>query len=183
MITYKREVIKEEWNALIVTDSYKVLKVYYFDIHIGHIEKNNEEWFMWGKDGGEYVLGGLIQREVKESIERVIAELETAKSKEEILVIFNSSAVSDNLLQTLKEIRTPIQPSVEETFNKLIDSYIEVKDELLDYTSEYHDGMFYDIEGYCSVDVEDIDLDCLRLQVGHFKSLLVALKGIEYTYC
>ena len=37
---------------------------------------------------------------------------------------------------------------------KLLEEYFDLKDMLLDYTDEFHDAMFYDIQGY----YEEIDL-------------------------
>jgi hypothetical protein len=65
---------------------------------------------------------------------------------------------------------------------KLIDRYMELKDELLDFTEEYHDNMLWDVIGYCEEDEDDIDIDTLKKQVKAFEMMLEAHKLIEYMY-
>ena len=71
-------------------------------------------------------------------------------------------------------------------FDSLISRYSKVKDELLDFTSEFHDAMLFDISGYsqeASEDINDIDIESLRVQVTSFEAMLSSYKNIEYTYC
>ena len=63
---------------------------------------------------------------------------------------------------------------------KLIDRYMDLKDELLEFTDEHHDNMLWDVMGYCEED--DIDIDTLKKQVKAFEMMLEAHKLIEYTY-
>lgn len=61
-----------------------------------------------------------------------------------------------------------------------LEKYSQLKDELLEFTEEYHDSMYFDIEGY----YEDSFVDMVELenQVKAFEMLLEALKKIKYTY-
>ena len=70
---------------------------------------------------------------------------------------------------------------------KLLRKYSEIKDDLLDYTDEYHDGMLYDIRGYRyelhdGYEFSDDEIKVLETQVRAFKSILKALKSINYIY-
>jgi hypothetical protein len=66
-------------------------------------------------------------------------------------------------------------------FKALLKRYSEIKDELLDFTEEHHDGMLFDIEGYR--DTFDIDeLKTLEKQVQAFEMMLTAYKSINYIY-
>ncbi len=72
---------------------------------------------------------------------------------------------------------------------KLLEEYFDLKDMLLDYTDEFHDAMFYDIQGYYEeIDFSDEE-DCeyyakvLTKQVNAFKSILEGYKQIDYTFC
>ena len=64
---------------------------------------------------------------------------------------------------------------------KLIIEYINLRDELMDYTMEHFDAMSYDIDGYLYDDENDIEV--LKTQVKAFKKMLKAYKLINYTYC
>lgn len=69
----------------------------------------------------------------------------------------------------------------EQKFKTLLKRYSEIKDELLDYTEEHHDGMLFDIEGYWDTfDLDDID--DLEKQVQAFEMMLTAYKTINYIY-
>jgi|TARA_Y100000033_G_scaffold50920_1_gene62836 hypothetical protein len=65
---------------------------------------------------------------------------------------------------------------------KALERYRELKNELLEFTSEFHDAMYYDISGY---EYEELDEDCLndlRNQIEAFESILSGLKKIKYIY-
>ena len=64
---------------------------------------------------------------------------------------------------------------------QLIIQYINLRDELMDYTMEHFDAMSYDIDGYLYDDENDIEV--LKTQVKAFKKMLKAYKLINYTYC
>ena len=71
-------------------------------------------------------------------------------------------------------------------FNQLIGKYFELKDELLEFTEEFHDNMHWDIVGYgesAQEDIDDINMKELRMQVSRFQAILDLIKNIEYTYC
>jgi len=85
-------------------------------------------------------------------------------------------------------------------FNELIQRYLDVKDELLEYTEEFHDSMFWDAMGYsesAKEDIDDINMKELKEQVLFFENLLSSLVSgvesevieglqdlvVEYTYC
>jgi hypothetical protein len=66
-------------------------------------------------------------------------------------------------------------------FKALLKRYSTIKDELLDFTEEHHDGMLFDIEGYW--DTFDLDdLETLEKQVQAFEMMLTAYKSINYIY-
>ena len=71
-------------------------------------------------------------------------------------------------------------------FNELIQRYFDVKDELLEHTEEFHDNMFWDAIGYsesAQEDINDVDVEALRIQVESFELIKRALDNINYTYC
>lgn len=64
-----------------------------------------------------------------------------------------------------------------EKYKDLIREYQTLKDELLEYTEEYHDGMYYDLEGYKeSLYSYDIYIDNLEAIVCEFKNLIDAYR-------
>ena len=66
--------------------------------------------------------------------------------------------------------------------NKLIKKYINLRDEIMDYTMIHFDAMGYDIDGYLYEDIDE-DIDDLKKQVKAFELMLKAYKQIDYTYC
>ena len=66
--------------------------------------------------------------------------------------------------------------------NKLIKKYINLRDEIMDYTMIHFDAMSYDIDGYLYEDIDE-DIDDLKKQVKAFELMLKAYKQIDYTYC
>ena len=73
---------------------------------------------------------------------------------------------------------------LKDDFNSLIDTYIELKDEIINYSDEYHDTMFFDIEGYIEYyndDKDSIDLISLLDTVKKFELLLKGLKAYNET--
>ena len=66
--------------------------------------------------------------------------------------------------------------------NKLLDRYFEVKDDLLEFTGEFHDSMLYDIEGYsCEGCAAHFNQD-LETQVKAFEMILKGYKNINYIF-
>jgi uncharacterized coiled-coil DUF342 family protein len=72
--------------------------------------------------------------------------------------------------------------TIDDYYSKLSE-YMELKDELLEFTDVYHDAMYYDIEGYHSEqeDFEELYNDLL-IQVDAVKMLLDAHKNLSYTF-
>jgi hypothetical protein len=72
-----------------------------------------------------------------------------------------------------------------EKYKKLIREYISIKNDLLDYTESFHDGMFFDIEGYIEAfSNQDYDeINELENQVKSFRLILEGFKGIKYVFC
>ena len=66
----------------------------------------------------------------------------------------------------------------------LLDRYTEIKDLLEEYTSQHHNNMLWDIIGYYRdlEEYEEVDLDCLKKQVGLFENLLYTYRNLEYLY-
>lgn len=76
--------------------------------------------------------------------------------------------------------------TIEKQALELLRKYSEIKDDLLDYTDELHDGMLYDIRGYYEEldegGITDKDLAILKKQVNSFELILKGYKGIKYIY-
>ena len=66
--------------------------------------------------------------------------------------------------------------------NKLIKKYINLRDEIMDYTMIHFDAMSYDIDGYLYDDIDE-DINDLKKQVKAFELMLKAYNQIDYTYC
>ena len=67
----------------------------------------------------------------------------------------------------------------------LLQKYSKIKNNLLDHTEQFHDGMHYDIEGYweCVMEGDYDDLETLKNQVKAFTKILEGYKLIRYTFC
>jgi hypothetical protein len=63
-----------------------------------------------------------------------------------------------------------------------IHRYVELKDELMDYTDEFHDDMMYDIEGYYSEQLDDDDKADLVRQIEAFENILKGYKALSYKF-
>jgi hypothetical protein len=63
-----------------------------------------------------------------------------------------------------------------------IHRYTELKDELMDYTDDFHDAMMYDIEGYYSEQLDDEDKADLVRQVEAFENILKGYKALKYKF-
>ena len=74
--------------------------------------------------------------------------------------------------------------SVEKRYLNLVKKYSKIKDEILEFTKEYYDGMLYDIEGYLSIHEEDYGdyIEDLEKQVNAFKLLKKSLEKINYIF-
>ena len=69
-------------------------------------------------------------------------------------------------------------------FEKLLEEYRTLKDELLDFEENLHDGMYYDIQGYWEEYNEYEGLfDDLHNQVKACRNLLKGYKELHYIFC
>lgn len=93
---------------------------------------------------------------------------------------FTLAEVKENLERLYDRL---LQEWGEHYVDELISRYMRAKDNLLDHTQELHDGMYYDIQGYCEELPEDVDLECLEKQVKTAEKLLECYRNLEYTYC
>ena len=60
--------------------------------------------------------------------------------------------------------------------------YSAIKDELMEYTDEFHDAMLYDINGYNTEECDDDDIKDLIVQVDAFESILKGMKALKYKF-
>jgi hypothetical protein len=76
------------------------------------------------------------------------------------------------------------QKSKRAQYKELLDQYWNLKDEIMQFTDDYHDAMYYDFEGYHEyyMDGEYDYMDELRNQVEAFTLLLSALTKIKYVF-
>ena len=65
---------------------------------------------------------------------------------------------------------------------KLLRRYYEIKDELMEFTDDFHDAMMYDIEGYYSEQLDDDDKADLAKQVEAFENILKGYKALNYKF-
>jgi hypothetical protein len=67
----------------------------------------------------------------------------------------------------------------------LLKEYSRLKDELINHTEHFHDGMCYDIEGFWESVMEGdySELGALQNQVIAFNKILEGYKLINYTFC
>ena len=70
-------------------------------------------------------------------------------------------------------------------YKKLISEYQSIKDDLLDYTTNFYDNMAYDIDGYIAMysDEDYDDIESLRNQVKSFRLILNGMKKVDYVFC
>jgi len=71
----------------------------------------------------------------------------------------------------------------ENQIKKLLQHYNYLSNEIMNYTSIFHDDMYFDIQGYVYEDVESIDIEKLKIQVKSFELILKGIKGLNYMYC
>lgn len=71
-----------------------------------------------------------------------------------------------------------------EEYRDLIHEYESIKEELIEYTEEFHDAMLFDIEGYVDrfYDKDYSDIDDLRNQIKSFRLILEGLKTMKYVF-
>ena len=82
-----------------------------------------------------------------------------------------------------------MESNLKQEMSVLIDKYLVIKDELLDFTQEHHDNMYWDICGWMETyheddDITEKDIQPLRKSVDDHQRLLDIYKGgFEYTFC
>ena len=73
--------------------------------------------------------------------------------------------------------------SNENRFYKLLGEYEDLKDSLMEYNDNHHDGMYYDIQGYYEEGYEESLLEHLNNQVKAYRKLLKGYKELNYIFC
>lgn len=81
--------------------------------------------------------------------------------------------------------------NLDKKFYTLLNEYNELKDKIMEYDENYHDGMYYDIQGYSEIyeyelenDEERInEIETLNKQVKACRMLLKGLESLNYIYC
>jgi hypothetical protein len=81
--------------------------------------------------------------------------------------------------------------NLDNKFYKLRNEYEALKDKIMDVDDKYHDGMYYDIQGYVETYEYELDTDeertdeieTLHKQVKACRMLLKALESLNYIYC
>ena len=84
----------------------------------------------------------------------------------------------------------PIDMNLDNKFYKLLNEYNELKDKIMDHDGKYHDGMYYDIQGYAETYEYELETDeertneieTLHKQVKACRMLLKGLKALNYIY-
>ena len=80
--------------------------------------------------------------------------------------------------------------NLDNKFYKLLNEYDELKDKIMDYNENFHDGMYYDIQGYSEIYQYELETDeertneieTLNKQVKACRMLLKGLESLNYTY-
>tara|TARA_R110002051_G_C8719697_1_gene496511 strand:+ start:620 stop:853 length:234 start_codon:yes stop_codon:yes gene_type:complete len=73
----------------------------------------------------------------------------------------------------------------ENNFRKLLNEYSSLKDELMEFEENLHDGMYYDIQGYWEEFDENFIyyFDDLYNQVKACRNILKGYKELKYIFC
>jgi len=80
--------------------------------------------------------------------------------------------------------------NLDKKFYTLLNEYDELKDKIMEHDDNYHDGMYYDIQGYSEIYEYELDTDeekadeieTLNKQVKACRMLLKGLESLNYTY-
>ena len=75
--------------------------------------------------------------------------------------------------------------------SKISPSIDELKDKIMEHDDNYHDGMYYDIQGYSEIYEYELEtdeertneIDTLNKQVKACRMLLKGLESLNYIYC
>lgn len=96
--------------------------------------------------------------------------------------IANKTIVANQVGKLGKDLQVLLVSREVSTKESLLGRYLQVKDDLLEYTAEYHDAMYFDIEGFAEDELDEEELQELEDRVKNFEQLLECLKKIDYTY-
>jgi len=80
--------------------------------------------------------------------------------------------------------------NLDKKFYKLLNEYDELKDKIMDHNENFHDGMYYDIQGYSEIYEYELEndeertneIETLNKQVKACRMLLKGLESLNYTY-
>ena len=80
--------------------------------------------------------------------------------------------------------------NLDKKFYTLLNEYDELKDKIMEHDDNYHDGMYYDIQGYSEIYEYELEndeektkeIDTLNKQVKACRMLLKGLESLNYTY-
>lgn len=80
--------------------------------------------------------------------------------------------------------------NLDKKFYKLLNEYDELKDRIMEHDDNYHDGMYWDIQGYMETYEYELDTDeerseeieTLHKQVKACRMLLKGLESLNYIY-
>ena len=80
--------------------------------------------------------------------------------------------------------------NLDKKFYKLLNEYDELKDKIMEHDDRFHDGMYYDIQGYSEIYEYELETDeeraneikTLHKQVNACRILLKGLESLNYTY-
>ena len=97
--------------------------------------------------------------------------------------ISNKTIVENQVGKLIEDLQTLLASGEIRTKGSLLARYLQVKDNLLDLTEDYHDAMLFDIEGYYNTrNLDAKELQELEDRVKNFEQLLECLKKIDDTY-
>ncbi len=80
--------------------------------------------------------------------------------------------------------------NLDKKFYTLLNEYDELKDKIMEHDDNYHDGMYYDIQGYSEIYEYELEndeertneIETLNKQVKACRMLLKGLESLNYTY-
>ena len=83
-----------------------------------------------------------------------------------------------------------IDMNLDKKFYTLLKEYDELKDKIMEHDDNYHDGMYYDIQGYSEIYQYELEndeertkeIETLNKQVKACRMLLKGLESLNYTY-
>jgi len=80
--------------------------------------------------------------------------------------------------------------NLDKKFYTLLNEYDELKDKIMEHDDNYHDGMYYDIQGYSEIYEYELEndeektneIETLNKQVKACRMLLKGLESLNYIY-